>query len=128
MNIIQFCSIFVSFDISQSSEYQKVFLIVTFVNGISRNKGLKAKISWFFLCFFCLTPPRQECSRIRKTSSFLTLNRLKKIQRSTSTELHKWSEKVVNVENFSFLKVNCRFLVVMSKMKTVSMFYNSSLL
>ena len=28
------------------------------------------------------------------------------------TELHEWSENVVNVENCNFLKVNCGFLFV----------------
>ena len=42
------------------------------------NKSLKVKIPCFFLCFFCLTPLRLECSRSRKTASFLMSNRLKK--------------------------------------------------
>ena len=37
-------------------ELQKIFLIVRFFNQISCNKGLKAKISCFFLYFFCLPP------------------------------------------------------------------------
>ena len=52
--------------------FQKIFLIVRFFNWISCNKGLKAKISCFFLCFFCLTHLRLECWRIRKTASFQT--------------------------------------------------------
>ena len=56
-------------------EHQKVFL--RFFNQIHCNKGLKAEISWFFSCFFCLTPLRPECSRIRKTP-FLRSHRLKK--------------------------------------------------
>ena len=32
------------------------------------------------------------------------------IQKSASTELHEWSENVVNVENHQFLKENCEFL------------------
>ena len=43
-------------------ELQKIFLIVRFFNWISCNKNLKAKISCFFSCFFCLTPLRLECS------------------------------------------------------------------
>ena len=41
-----------------------------FFNWISCNKNLKATISCFFLCFFCLIPLGLECSRIRKTASF----------------------------------------------------------
>ena len=37
-------------------ELQKIFLLVRFFNQFSCNKGLKAKISHFFTCFFCLTP------------------------------------------------------------------------
>ena len=44
--------------------FQKIFLLVRFFNWISCNKDLKAKISRFFTCFFCLTPLRLECSRI----------------------------------------------------------------
>ena len=58
-------------------ELQKIFLLVRFFNQISCNKGLKAKISCF-LCFFCLTPLGLECSRSRKTASFLMSHRLKK--------------------------------------------------
>ena len=34
------------------------------------------------------------------------------IQKSASTELHEWSEDMVNVENRQFFKENCRFLSV----------------
>ena len=40
--------------------------------------SFKATISCFFLCFFCLTPLRLECSRSRKAASFLTSHRVKK--------------------------------------------------
>ena len=60
-------------------ELQKIFVIVRFFNQISCNKGLKAKISCFFLVFFLFQPPlRLECSRIRKIASFLMSHRLKK--------------------------------------------------
>ena len=65
---------------------QKIFLLVRFFNQISCNKGLKAKISCFLTCFFCLTPLRLECSRSRKTALFLTSHRLKKYK-----NLHPWS-------------------------------------
>ena len=49
----------------------------------------------FFLCFFCLTPPpppplRLECSRIRKTTSFLMPHR----RRNTKICIHgaSWME------------------------------------
>ena len=44
-------------------ELQKIFLLVRFFNRISCNKGLKAKISRFFMCFFCLTPLRLDWLR-----------------------------------------------------------------
>ena len=59
-------------------ELQKIFLIVRFFNQISCNKGLKTKISCFFLCFFLFSYLRLEYSRIRKTASFLTSHRPKK--------------------------------------------------
>ena len=33
-------------------------------------------------------------------------------RKSTSTELHEWSENEVNVENCNFLKVKCEFFVI----------------
>ena len=65
-------------------------------NRISCDKGLKAKISCFFLCFLCLTPLRLECSRSRKTASF-DVTYAEEIEKSASTGLHEWSENVVNV-------------------------------
>ena len=38
--------------------------------------------------------------------------RTKGIQKSASTELHEWSENVVNVKNRQILKENCEFLSV----------------
>ena len=81
VNIIQFCSISVSFgsmffflfqnlDVRASENLSDSWLF----NWISCNKGLKAKMS----CFFCLTPLRLICSGIRKTTLFLTSHRLKK--------------------------------------------------
>ena len=94
-------------------ELQKIFLIVRFFIQSSCNKSLKTKISCFFLCYFCLTHPRLECSRIRKTTLFLTSHRqAEEMQKSVSIELHEWSENMVNVENSNFLKVNSKFLLV----------------
>ena len=77
VNIIQFYSISVSQHLffyfkTWMLELQKIFLIVRFFIEIFCNKGLKAKFSCFFLCFFCLTCQKLECSRIRKIASFLT--------------------------------------------------------
>ena len=121
-------------------ELQKIFLLVKFFNQISCNKSSKATISCFFLCFFCLTPLRLKCSRSRKTTSFLTTSYMhvscklpycmsgvttpfplkdhfisdvtwaEEIQKSGSTELHEWSENMVNVENCPFLKENCKLM------------------
>ena len=100
VNIIQFCSISVNFLAciflvqSLMLELPKIFLIVRFFSCISYNKGLKAKISCFFSCFFCLTPMRQKCSRIRKTTSFPTSPKLKKYKnlhpRSFTNEAKTW--------------------------------------
>ena len=84
-------------------ELQKIFLLVT--------------------CFFCLTTLRLECSRSRKTTSFLSdITQAEKMQNSASTELHEWSENMANIENcqLKFLKENCAFLSYLSKMKIVS--------
>ena len=92
-------------------QLQKIFLLVRFFNRISCNKGLKAKILRFFTCFFCLTSLRLECSRSRKTASFL-MSQAEEIQKSASTELRELRENVVNVENCQFLRENCEFLLV----------------
>ena len=65
----------------------------------------------FFLIFHfnCL---RRECSRIRKSTLFLTWYRAKQIHKFASAELPEWTENVVNVENCQFLKKNCEFLSV----------------
>ena len=52
-------------------ELHKIFLIDRFFNRISCNKGLKGKISCFFLVFFLFNPLRLESPRIRKTTLFL---------------------------------------------------------
>ena len=36
---------------------QKNFMLASVLNQISCNKGLKAKISRFFTCFFLFNPP-----------------------------------------------------------------------
>ena len=69
------------------------------------------KISCFFLCFFCLTTLGLETWSSRKTAMFLISHRLKKYK-NLNPELHKWCKNVVNVENCNFLRVNCRFLLV----------------
>ena len=84
-------------------EFQKIFLIYKFFNWISCNKSLKGKFLSFFFCFFCLTFLGLECFRSRKTASFQT----KEIQKSGSTELHKWSENVI--KDVKLLTVNCEF-------------------
>ena len=65
----------------------------------------------FLLFFFLLCPLRLEFSRIRKTTSFLTSNKLK-IDKSASTDLHGLRENVVNVENSQFLRRNGSFFSV----------------
>ena len=58
---------------------QKTFLLVRFFSWISCTKGLKAKISRFFTCFFGLTPLGLEYSRSSsRNASFLTSHSLEK--------------------------------------------------
>ena len=63
-------------------ELKKIFLIVRFFNWILCNQGLKANISCFSLCFFCLSFLRLESAKIRKMALFLvshTLNKYKNL-------------------------------------------------
>ena len=91
VNIIQFRSSSASFGSkyffyfkASMLELQKSFLLAKFFNQISCNKGSKAKISCFFLCFsvYPLPPPPfhlgLESWSSRKTASFLASHRLKK--------------------------------------------------
>ena len=84
---------------------------------------------FFFSCFFCLGPQRLEYSRIIQRDCFIPgITQANGIQKSASMELHEWSENVVNVENHQFFEETLQiFISYLSKMKRVSMFYNSSL-
>ena len=92
-------------------ELQKNFL-AKFLNQISCNKGLKAKISCFFLFFFLFNPLGAWKFKLQKDCFVLDVTQAEEIQKSESTELHKRSKNVVNVENCSFLKINCGYLFV----------------
>ena len=107
-------------------ELQEIFLLVRFFNQISCNKGLKAKILCFFL-FFLFNPPETGMFQNQKEHFICDITQAEEIQKSASTEFHKWSKNMVNVENRQFEKGNCVFFSYLSEMKTVSMFYNSSL-
>ena len=48
----------------------------------------------------------------QKDDFFPDVTQAKEIKKSASTDLHKWSEDVVNVENRNLLKVNFKFLLV----------------
>ena len=87
-------------------EIQKVFLIVKFFNRTFCKKGLKAKISCFFSLLFLFNPRRMKLEKTLYSWPHIGLRNTKKI---SSTELHKWSESMVNVENCNFLKVSCNF-------------------
>ena len=111
-------------------ELQKSSLPVKFFSQIFCNTSVKAKISCFFLCFFCLTPMGLENSSCRKTASFLTSCRLKNYK-----TLHPQSftngVKMVNVENCSFFKVNCGFLLVSwekwkQSVRSITLLYSST--
>ena len=65
----------------ETLELQKIFLLGRFFNPISCNRVWRPKIFGFLFVFFCSTPPpslRLECSRNRKTASFMTSHRLTK--------------------------------------------------
>ena len=83
-----------------------------------------------FLVFFSVTPPPFPPSWGWKVQA------PKRLLRSwrhicTSTELHEWSENVVNVENCNFLKVNCGFLLVIwvkwkQSVRSITLLYSST--
>ena len=109
-------------------ELQKIFLLVRSFNQISCNKGLKAKISSFFSCFFFLTLLRLECSRISKTvCSWCHIgwgNTKICIQGASKMEWkHGKCWKLPIFEGKLWV-----FFSYLSEMKTVSVFYNSSIL
>ena len=133
MNIIQFRSISVSFGSmylfyfkAEMLEPQKMFLIVRFFNQISCNEGLKAKISWFFLCFFCLIPwgwNILESERALRSWHHIGW-------RNTKVCIHGASQmerKRGKCWKFLILEGKLQvFLSYLSETKTVSVFYNSS--
>ena len=113
---------------AQMLELQIIILLVRFFNRISCNKGLKAKISRFFRCFFLFNPLEAGMFQKQKDRFVPDITLTQEIQKSASVELHKWSKSMVNVENCKFLKENCKFFISYpSEMKIVSMFCNSSL-
>ena len=131
VNIIQFRSISVSF----SSMYFFLFQSLVrasenlsaswFFYQISCNKGLKAKISCFFM-FFCLTPLGLECSRGRPLHSWRHIawrNRKICIYKASRMEGKRgkcWKSSIFEGKLWVFISY-------LSVMKIVSMFYNSSL-
>ena len=66
----------------------------------------------FFLVFFLFNPPVTGKFKLQKDHFIFDVTEAEEIRKSASTELPEWSENVVNVENGNFLKVNCRFLLV----------------
>ena len=81
-----------------------------FCNQISCKKGLKAKISRFFTCFFCLTHLGTGMFQEQKDRFVPDATQAEEIRKSASTELHEWSKNMVNLENCIFLKEHCEFL------------------
>ena len=82
-----------------------------------------------FYMFFLFNHPEAGMFQKEKDCFISDIAQAEKIQNSASTELHEWSKNMVNIEScqLKFLKENCVFLSYLSKMKIVSMFYNSSL-
>ena len=65
----------------------------------------------FFLVFFLFNAPGAGKFKLQKDRFILDVT-WEEIQKSASTELHEWSENMINVENCKFLKVDCGFLLV----------------
>ena len=57
-------------------------------------------------------PPGAGKFELQKDRFVLDVTQSEEIQKSASTELHEWSENVINVENCNFLKINYEFLLV----------------
>ena len=66
----------------------------------------------FFLVFFLFNPPEAGRFKLQNDRFVLDITYAEEIPKSASMEPHKWSKNVVNVENCQFLKVNCRFVLV----------------
>ena len=62
--------------------------------------------------FFLFNPPEAGMFQKQKDRLVPDITYAEEIQKSASTELHEWSEDMVNVENRQFFKENCRFLSV----------------
>ena len=71
----------------------------------------------FPLMFFQFNLPEAEMFKNQKDSFIPDVTWSEAIQKSASMELHKWSKNVVNVENYQFLKENCKFLSVKIEVK-----------
>ena len=105
-------------------ELQKIFLLVKFFNWISCNGSLKAKISCFF-CFFCLILLMLECSRSRRTTSFLMSHRLKKYK-----DRDPWSftnGKRGKCWKLPILEGNCKFFQLYDRRRNFSLVARYSL-
>ena len=104
---------------------------VRFCNWISFNKGLKAKIACFFLCFLCLPPFPPPWDWNVLESERLPCSWFHIGQRNTKICIHRASEmdwKHVKCWKSPIFEGKLRvFISYPSEMKTVSMFCNSSL-
>ena len=111
-------------------ELQKIFLLVGFFNWISCNKSLKAKISHFFTCFFCLNPRGWNVLEAeRLLCSWRHIGHIG--WRNTKICIHRasWMEqKCVKCWKSPIFEGKLWvFISYLSEMKIVSMFYNPSL-
>ena len=136
VNIIQFRSISVNFGSmyffyfkAKMLELQKIFLIVRFFYWISCNKGLKAKISIFFACFFVfflfLSPPwgRNVLESERLLCSWHHIG-----WRNTKICIHwsfRWERKRGKCWKLPIIEEKLwAFLSHLSEINTISIFYN----
>ena len=109
-----------------SDTLHKIFLLVTFSNRISCNKGLKAKISRFFM-FFCVNPwgwnvlgaerPLRSWHHIGWRNTKICIHKASEMEQKRGK---CWKSPIFEGK----LRV---FISCLSKMRIVSMFYNSSL-
>ena len=68
----------------------------------------------FFLVFFLYNPPEVGMFQNQTDHFVPDVTQAEEIRKSASTELHKWSENVLNVENCQFFKGNCKFFLSIS--------------
>ena len=107
---------------------QKIFLLLRFFNWISCNKGLKAKISRFYV-FFLFNPPAAGMFQKQKDCFVPDVTQAEKIKKICIHGASRMERKRGKYRKSPIFEGKLRgFISYLSEMKMVSMFYNSSLL